>query len=473
MATNPFQSVVIPTRHPLVAAYNLVAPAMSKVSVEFGPTGSYGFITWQVPAPPGGGFMTIQVAGMRAGSTYQMRALVFLQSGTTVFDVNHEFETGPLPSGPDTFPQLTVTQSGIFSPGVELMTFVHPSRIAMAIDAGGNPVWYYLDPDYETLHDCAFAVKLLPNGHWMTVLTNRYSDPKTPWGALRVIDLVGNIIRQITLDELNVKLDKIRTSKNTKVSANYFSHDVLPLANGHVIALCQEFRLFPEQEVWGDILVELDLNFDPVWAWSAWDWLDLARHPMGLPDWTHSNCVQLTPDNNLLLSVRNQSWVLKLAWAGGAGSGEILWRLGPDGDFQLEDGEWFYAQHYPSILETQGPSITRLSVMDNGNDRPGGPWSRGLILIMNEQEKRARPVWQWPALPDLYSYWGGDVMPLPNGNVEVCMSDAITGGTGQGKSLVTEVTGNAATIVWQATISPPNCYRSFRFPSLYPGVQWG
>ena len=61
MATNPFQSVVIPTRHPLVAAYNLVAPAMSKVSVEFGPTDSYGFITWQVPAPPGGGFMTVSV----------------------------------------------------------------------------------------------------------------------------------------------------------------------------------------------------------------------------------------------------------------------------------------------------------------------------------------------------------------------------------------------------------------------------
>ena len=473
-ATNQFQSSVSPTRHPLVASFTLTAPAESKVSIQFGPTTSYGFSTWQVDAPPGGGSVTIQVAGMMAESTYQMRARIQLQGGLTIFDVNHPFTTGALPIGPDTFPKLTVSGTGPFSPGVELMTFVHPSRVAIAVDETGNIVWYYLDPDYETLHDCAFAVKLLPDGNWMTMLTNRYSNAKTQWGAIRVIDLVGNVIRQITLDDLNTKLDKIQTSKGTKVMASYFSHDVLPLANGHVVALCQEVRLFPEQEVWGDILVQMDETFEPKWVWSAWDWLDLGRHPMGLPDWTHSNCVQLTPDNNLLLSVRNQNWVLKLDWAGGAGTGEILWTLGDGGDFDLEAGDWFYAQHCPIILETEGPSITRLSVLDNGNDRPGPqpPVSRGLIMIMNETEKRAMPVWQWPQSPDFYSYWGGNVLPLANGNVEVCMSDAVEAGGAAGKSLVTEVSGNGEQIFWQATMSPPNCYRSFRFPSLYPGVQW-
>lgn len=475
-AMHPFQSTVTPTRHPLVAAYTLDAPAGSKIAIEFGLTTSYGFSTWQVDAPPGGGSLTIQVAGMLAGSTYQMRALVQPQTGPVIPDVNHVFHTGPLPSGPDTFPKMTVSGSGPFSPGVELMTFVHPSRIAMAVDVKGNPVWYYLDPDYETLHDCAFAVKLLPDGHWMTMLTNRYSDPKRPWGAIRVIDLAGNIIRQITLKELNAKLPNIKTSKGTKVSANYFSHDILPLQNGHVVALCQQFNLFPEQEVWGDILVELDENFDPVWAWSAWDWLDLGRHPMGLPDWTHSNCLQRTPDNNLLLSVRNQNWVLKLDWAGGEGTGEILWTLGPDGDFSMEVGTWFYAQHYPNILDTQGPYITRLSLLDNGNDRPGAPplWSRGLILDINEPERRAANLWQWPKSPDFYSYWGGDVQPLANQTtVDVCMSDAVDSGSKVGRSLVSEVTWDSGQIVWQATISPPSCYRSFRLPSLYPGVQWG
>jgi hypothetical protein len=194
---------------------------------------------------------------------------------------------------------------------------------------------------------------------------------------------------------------------------------------------------------------------------------------MGLPDWTHSNCVQLTPDGNLLLSVRNQNWVLKLDYAGGSGSGAILWTLGPGGDFNLEAGSWFYAQHYPNILETSGPLITKLSVLDNGNDRPGSDpplTSRGLILIINEQDKRARTVWQWPQSPDFYSYWGGDVMPLANGNIEVCMSDAV--GNSVANSLVTEVSPGAEQVIWQAKISPPSCYRSFRFPSLYPGVQW-
>lgn len=34
----------------------------------------------------------------------------------------------------------------------------------------------------------------------------------------------------------------------------------------------------------GDVLIDLDPNFTPVWFWSTFDHLDVNRHLGGLPD---------------------------------------------------------------------------------------------------------------------------------------------------------------------------------------------
>jgi hypothetical protein len=123
----------------------------------------------------------------------------------------------------------------------------------------------------------------------------------------------------------------------------------------------------------------------------------------------------------------------------------------------------------PTSGKRRGPYITKISVIDNGNDRPGVDpplTSRGLMMLIVEKDKRATVDWQWPKVPYFFSFWGGDVIPLGNGNDEVCMSRVMD------HSLVTEVAPGAEQVVWQMKVRPPNCYRSFRFPSLYPGVQW-
>ncbi len=33
--------------------------------------------------------------------------------------------------------------------------------------------------------------------------------------------------------------------------------------------------------------------------------------------------------------MRNQSWILKIDYANGTGTGNVLWKLGQDGDFTL------------------------------------------------------------------------------------------------------------------------------------------
>lgn len=479
MTTNQFQSSVTPTSHPLVANYTLTIPDGSQVSVEFGLDTSYGLLTWQIPAPAGGGTVSLFVAGMLPTTQYHMRALVQLQNGTTVPDDDHVFTTLALPSTSGLFPDVKILTPGSWSPGVELTTMVHPNRIVLALDVNGNVMWYYNNPADDARHVCAFALKLLPNGHWLGCFTNRYSHDPIRYGCVREVDLAGNTVldatgqlRQLDLLQLNEKLVDIRTPQGSKVRAEYFSHDLLPLPNGHVIVLCQEFRTVDGVEVWGDILVDLDENFDPVWVWSGFDHLQISRHPMGLPDWTHSNAVVATPDGNILLSVRDQSWVLKLDYANGTGTGNIIWKLGFEGDFEFATGpaSWFFAQHYPCIFATSGADITTLSVVDNGNYRVASDppmYSRALILSIDEPGRQAAIAWQYPISPDYFSNWGGNVVHLLNGDIEICMSIV----TPQ-SSLVTEVNYSTKQIVWQMQVSPPNAYRSYRIPSLYPGVQW-
>jgi len=177
---------------------------------------------------------------------------------------------------------------------------------------------------------------------------------------------------------------------------------------------------------------------------SSFDHLDVNRYPyFGLPDWTHSNALVYTADGNLLLSMRNQSWILKIDYANGMGSGNLLWKLGQDGDFTLLGGDpsqWFYAQHYPNILSVNG-SQTTLAVYDDGNLRigsdgqPCGPpvppapdcYSRATIFQIDESTNIASLQWQY--LPGFFSYWGGSIDVLSNGDVEfdskMCIRDRL------------------------------------------------
>src|SRR5437762_5531470 len=91
ISTDQFQSSVTPTNNPLVANYALTIPDGSEVSVELGLGTSYGLLTWQIPAPAGGGTVSLFVAGMLPTTQYHMRALIQLQNGTTVPEDDHVF----------------------------------------------------------------------------------------------------------------------------------------------------------------------------------------------------------------------------------------------------------------------------------------------------------------------------------------------------------------------------------------------
>jgi hypothetical protein len=401
----------------------------------------------------------------------------------------------------------TTTPGQIPSPGVELINIIDPIGISLVTDVDGNIIWYYDDLDDKSWSGYAFPIKPLRNGHLLASVTNLYMPKVTVLNSvLREVDLTGTTVqgpngpRALTLAALNAALLNFPTPKGSIVQALCYSHDVLPLWNGEVVLIVQQ-----QKSVWltqppgpgqflvlGDALVHLDKDWNLKWVWSAFDELDLERHPYEFDaadgyDWTHCNCVLETPDGNLLLSSRSQNWLLKLNWQGGRGDGSILWKLGYQGDFALQGGDptdWFFAQHYPHLFTVNGGQITSLSVFDNGNDRcyatsqgcvqtSPPPFSRGAVLKIDETAMTAAIGWQYPL--NQYSFWGGNVVQLINGDIEIAASEPVPIGAPQPKadtpSQVVELTPQGS-VVWQLTVGTGGAYRSYRIGSLYPGVIW-
>jgi len=468
----PQPGVVSATQHPLVASYSVSVPQGGQASVEFGTTASYGRSTQTQAVPAGGGNLTFLVAGMRAATMYHMRVHVDLGGGNTMLDSDHTFTTGALPNVK--LPTVEVSPAGALpaGAGVDMLSSFGPDLTTTVLDTDGSIIWYYYDPTLPT-GSFPFPIRQLDNGDF---LINYGPD-------IREVDLTGKIVRQVTLAQLNAAL----TAGNYGFLIYNIHHDVIRLSNGHWIILVNELKDFQDLPgypgttgVFGDDLIDLDTNNKAVWVWRAFDHLDVNRHPFLFPDWTHSNAIVYTSDGNLLLSVRHQSWILKIDYANGAGAGDILWRLGAEGDFTLsgnDPAQWFYNQHFPVILQSQGSQL-RLAMFDNGDLRPdssGQPcaqsntcYSRGLIMNLDESARTASVAWQYA--PGWYSYWGGSIGVLPNGDVEI---DSSTVNGENGHSRIIQVTnGSNPQVQWQLDTTGTALYRAYRIPSLYPGVQW-
>jgi len=484
----PPVAVISPTSHPLVAQYSINHFHEGLTAwVEFGTDSNYGrqtSVLTDADAVTSGGseVLNILVAGMKQQTLYHMRAHVEWAGGSWV-DQDRTFTTGTIPAS-DPPPQITVTRpvsaSAAVSPsgGVELLSLVNTALQGVVTDLDGNLIWYCPGE--------AIPFKPMPNGHFFFMRGT----------GLEEVDLACNTIRLVGLDQINQSLP---------LHGYFFPpvtnlhHDMLVLPNGHWIALGQITKTvtadgFGTLDVQGDILIDIDPDGNVVWAWSAFDHLDINRHLFGLPDWTHSNALVYTADGNLLLSMRNQSWILKIDYANGTGTGNIVWRLGEGGDFTLLGGDptqWFYAQHYPYVVGVDG-SKTTLAVFDDGNLRIDSTgvgcgssstapacYSRATIFQIDESTKIAGAQWQYT--PGYFTFWGGSIGVLDNGNVEFDGSEPYnqfdsTGTFNPYESQIMEVTQTGTPqVVWQMTVSGNvggNAYRGYRIPSLYPGVAW-
>jgi arylsulfate sulfotransferase len=482
--------IVAATANVQVASYTITPPVGANVHIEFGLDTTYGLPTWNQSAATSGGAVAILVAGMKLNSTYHMRAVLTLADGSTFDDVDHTFTTGTLPGS--VLPALTVTTTPGATPqsGVELLDLLTTTTGAplgaIVTDLSGNVLWQY-NPTLPA-GVILYPIKLLPNGHF---LLNYSAQPDGVNSVIMEVDLAGTVVWQMNAADLNAAL-ATATCAGCNITVVGTHHDFAVLPNGHLIILASE--TLPESgltgepsptNVTGDVIIDLDQNHKPVWSWSTFDHLDLNRHLLGLPDWTHSNSVVYSPsDKALIVSMRHQSWVLKIDYNDGAGTGNILWKLGYQGDFSLVGGtspqDWFSFQHDANVTSANSSGVFQMLMFDNGNQRvldtsgtvcgTGVPCeSRVPMLQLDETAKTATIEWV-DMLSPAYSFFGGSARLLQNGNIEFdeCGLSMTTPA-----SNVFEVTKTTPPqIVWEMQLTNQYAYRALRIPSLYPGVQW-
>jgi len=473
-----------PTSNGQVALYTISPIAAGNVSVQFGLDTNYGLTTWSQPVPQGGGAVSLFVAGMRANTPYHIRGLVQFADGSQFLDADQIFTTVGLP--PANLPVVSATTTPGMTPqsGVELLDLINGSvtvaPVALA-DLSGNLLWSY-NPGLPGV--IPHPIKLLSNGHFLI----NFADPNGTDSVMQEVDLSGTVVWHMTAADLNNALAascaSIAVGCNLTVLGTH--HDFVSLANGHLIVITAQAQVINGTSVTGDVIIDLDQDRKPVWLWNEFDHLDVNRQPFLFPDWTHTNAVLYSADDgNLIISIRHQNWLVKIDYADGTGSGEILWKLGYQGDFTLmnADGtpddnaaDWFFAQHGPSFVSTNTTGAFSLVLFDNGDDRgvtvttggtcgvSGQPACFSTVPIFNLDETAKTATFAFHPTAPTYSTFGGNAEVLKNGNVEYCESLGVH---------IYEVTQTSAPqTVWDMTITGQLAYRGQRIPSLYPGVQW-
>ena len=407
-------SAVNPTAHPLVALFSAgPCTAGHSIRVRFTESGTQNSGTTNSVACSNNS-ANFLVGGMKATTLYKMHWEEYGPGfgGTSGPDQN--FTTGPLPHG---FPPLLkfqvnvpATQHDAAFPIIYWQFIPTPGRPftfwPVASDLTGNVVWYY--PGQLGLVRSEVGGNFFAMGNFV----------------LSEYDVAGNEVLETNPYILNEQL----TAKGYPVMTSFNAHEARRLPNGNILiigardetsTMYQGGTKDKPVDILGDMILILDHNMQLLWAWDAFAHQDLSRGATmgeicvqntgaGCPafnkqfqqanDWLHSNSVQLTNDGNLLLSERNQDWVLKINYANGQGDGSIIWKMGPFGDFTITNppqhpcGDpavfpWFTHQH-DVAFQVQTSALKLMTVFDDGNLRraqcnnTGN--SRGMVMSVNE-----------------------------------------------------------------------------------------
>jgi hypothetical protein len=112
--------------------------------------------------------------------------------------------------------------------------------------------------------------------------------------------------------------------------------------------------------------------------------------------WLHSNSLNyIHGSGDLLISIPEQDWVVKIDYKDGKGTGKVLWRLGLEGDFKVKSDDPYPWFSYPYDVGFDPPGSNRLIVFDDGDRRiKKVPKSnnRGQVWELDEQAMTATLV---------------------------------------------------------------------------------
>jgi arylsulfate sulfotransferase len=462
------QPVITPTSNSLVFLYSAPAcPAGTRIRVQFQSAGG----VWQnthYKSCTAGSSINFYLAGLMANTTYSARHIVD-DGGITIPGASVTFTTGDLP--PNLYSSTVIVPSA--KPNADpILLGGTLGYNPVASDLSGNVLWY--GPWGFT-----FLTRVEAGGEFWGIVETPGLDPSQQ--IVQKFDLLGMTLLETNAGRVNEQLTNLG-----KRNITGFHHEARTLPDGNIAVLAAVEQVLSDVQgpgpvdVLGDMIVVMDKDLNVVWTWDTFDNLDVHRSAIlgekcpaaGCPpfylaatsnDWTHGNALQGTADGDILYSIRNQDWLIKISYQNATGDGHIVWRMGIDGDFQINSDDpfpWFSHQHDPNF---QAANPQRLMVFDNGNTRVASMNgnSRGLVLMVDEQNRVVTPVLS--ADLGVYSAAVGSAQRLRDGNYQFDAGLVQENGTLDAYSIETNVRGEIQYKVNQNT----SLYRIFRMTDLY------
>ena len=463
------QPSVNPTSHPLVFLYS--APPCdrdSRMQVEFvAPNGTAVRTPFKTCDPQFS--MNFYLMGLYAETNYTAHHII--EGRRDLIGPDLAFTTGSLP---DNLFAETVVQA----PTKQISNHVllgSTLGIAVATDLNGAVIWY--GPS-----DITYITRPDGDGNFWGLLVASADDPSNQ--AIRKFDATGETLLETNAARVNEQLLALGRRQITG-----FHHEVRTLPSGRIAALADVEQILTDVQgpgpidVIGDMVIVFDSQLNVVWTWDTFDHLDVTRKavlgetcratlscaPYNLAadanDWTHGNSIAQIPDGNLLYSSRHQDWLIKINYDNGAGDGHVIWRLGKDGDFEIQSSDpypWFSHQH-DANFETGDPS--ELTVFDDGNTRVftlGSGNSRGQVLQLDERKRVAS--FTLNADLGVYSVALGSAQKLRDGDYFFDAGFVLgPNNTGGAFSIEVDPSGKIVSEIGANAL----LYRSFRMTSLY------
>lgn len=475
--------------------------------------------TFAVPVSEAATEHEIPVVGLRAEQDY----VVFVRAGDE--EVSLDLRTGAVP---DDFPDFDIAASdpermsegftmfnllgldNVLTDDPEVEEEPTQAGFLVAVDSAGEVVWYH-----RTDHPIG-DVRQLDDG---TIL-HEYNDT----GARR-IDLFGRTLEEwggrIILGPLEEDSfgRQVAGDDAVAVDTDAMHHEVRMLDNGNLVTLSTELLTYDgfdeplcddgegfdgSYDLIADVVVEFTPDGEIVDEFPLADHLDPVDDPRdqnvcGLPfdgvfpnwlyraqgnasarDWTHANGVVPDPSGEAFtVSVRHMDAILQIDRA----TGELLWRLGPGGDFEVDHPSDLPSYQHAPEWQDDGT----LLLYDNGNrraPRPGDPddappFSRAIQYRLDPEAGTAEVVWERASTVDgelAFASFVGDADRLENGNVLITdggYADRPDRITAQITEVVPDDSDTGGETVFELRVADPDAeiaiYRAERVPSFYPG----
>lgn len=488
------EPAITPTSNPLIALFSAPpCPAGRQFRVAFQRQGSQDVNYTPVENCHGSRSNNAYVSGMRADSDYRLRAE--LVSGDDVkAGPWMPFHTGLVDGD---FPPISVpvprpSDSKASDPVlIHSVAGVGGAKRPFAADMDGYLIWYLRSPEFLT--------RVLPGGRFLVLSEGANSvNEMRRLQIVREMDLAGNIMRETNVGRLAEQLEgrgiHSDCKKGGKECVSGIHHEAIRLPNGHTLVIAGIERMFPAGtqgskgpvDILGDLVIDLDADFQVTAVWNSFDHLDLKRAsladskckfgpggggcpPIFLADeangWLHSNSLNYIPaTGDFLISMPEQNWVLKIDWRDGTGTGKVQWRLGEGGDFRAmtdDPSPWFSFQH-DAGFDPVGSNL--VSILDDGHTRkkkdPAAN-NRGQVWKLDESTHTATLMHN--ADLGVYSIAVGSAQALKTGGYSF-EAGFINPPSIYSRAVETSAGG---TIVYVQQVDGAVVYRSFRVADMY------